>query len=395
MATATKKLAQEKFSFTSSIKADVWHQKSGAEAFEWWYFDALSDDGRDAVVIIFLDNFIFSPRYNHHNRNSNKDWKVHNRAINKIAEWSFGIKSRDDDDISISPDESKHQKFPALAFIYYRDGKPVYRAINEFPADSFTASKQTPSCIIGDNSFRFESAPYGSGYVLSINALLSKNRKLEAHFEWLSVESDFLPNKPVNLEDSHSWNLAVARADVTGQINVSSEDGMALDVVNFRGTGYHDHNIDNRWLPETVSDWQWGRAHFNDATAVFYRYKETGEAAATTKFFTIRKGNLRDGNAIYEERNFKRDKFGIKYPTKMTFTSENDVQLKVKQNDLIDSSFFYLRFLSEMTLILPDEQPRKIVGITEYLQPKILKYRWLDWLVNMRIGRKGKGSFLP
>ena len=35
-----------------------------ARRLEWWYFDALSEDGRDAVVIIFLDNFIFSPRYN-------------------------------------------------------------------------------------------------------------------------------------------------------------------------------------------------------------------------------------------------------------------------------------------------------------------------------------------
>ena len=31
---------------------------------EWWYFDALSDDCRDALVIIFFSNFIFSPRYN-------------------------------------------------------------------------------------------------------------------------------------------------------------------------------------------------------------------------------------------------------------------------------------------------------------------------------------------
>ena len=394
MATPTKKLVKEKFSFTSSIREDVWHQKSNAEAFEWWYFDALSDDGRDAVVIIFLDNFIFSPRYNHQKRNSKINRKAHNRAIDKLAEWSFGIKSGDAD-ISISPENSEHQRFPALAFIYYRDGKPVYRAINEFPADSFSASLQTPSCIIGDNSFRLESAPYGSGYVLAINALLRKNCKLEAHFEWLSVESNFLPNKPVNLEDSHSWNLAVARADATGQINVSSEDGTALDVINFRGTGYHDHNIDNRWLPETVSDWQWGRAHFVDATAVFYRYKETGESTATTKFFVVREGTMRDKAADYQERNFKRDKFGIKYPTELTFTAQDKVQLKVKQNDLIDSSFFYLRFLSEMTLILPDGKTRESIGITEYLAPKILKYRWLDWLVNMRIGRDGKGSFLP
>ena len=60
MNTAVKPVPAEKFSFASSVKEDVWHEKLCAEAFEWWYFDALSDDGRDGVVVIFLDNFIFS-----------------------------------------------------------------------------------------------------------------------------------------------------------------------------------------------------------------------------------------------------------------------------------------------------------------------------------------------
>jgi hypothetical protein len=64
----------------------------------------------------------------------------------------------------------------------------------------------------------------------------------------------------------------------------------------------------------------------------------------------------------------------------------------VKQIETIDSSFFYLRFLSEITLTLRDGKPRKSLGITELLKPKILKYRWLDFLINMRIGRSGKGA---
>ena len=59
MATAIKSITKENFSFASNIAADVWHEKENAKAFEWWYFDALSEDGRDAVVIIFLDNLIF------------------------------------------------------------------------------------------------------------------------------------------------------------------------------------------------------------------------------------------------------------------------------------------------------------------------------------------------
>lgn len=361
---ATKRALNENFSFTSSIAADVWQPKANPQAFEWWYFDALSEDGRDAVVIIFLDNFIFSPRYN----------KSVQNPKSKI--------------------QNPKSSVPAIAFTYYRDGKPKYRAINEFSPEEFSADENKPSCTLGNNFFRLDSAPYGSGYMLSVNAVLRKNCRLEAHFEWLSVESDLLSNKPVN-NAAHSWNLAVSRADVTGRISVSDAAAKNIDVIHFRGTGYHDHNLDNRWLPDTVSDWQWGRAHFSDATAVFYRYKEIGEESATTKLFIVKNDTLADHDASYEEQNFSRDTFGIKYPKRLRFVTEENRRLRVKQTQIIDSSFFYLRFLSEMTLTLRDGKPRQAIGITEYLKPKTLKYRWLDWLTNMRIGRNGKGAFLP
>ena len=118
---------------------------------------------------------------------------------------------------------------------------------------------------------------------------------------------------------------------MTGKISIATKREKSLIVVNFRGTGYHDHNFDNRWLPDTVSEWQWGRAHFPDSTAVFYRYKEIGESEPTTKLFTVRDGKLRDRDAIYEEQNFRRDKFGIKYPTRLRFLTEDNVRLRVKQ----------------------------------------------------------------
>src|SRR5215203_3027736 len=163
----TAQTLREKFSFTSSVAADVWSPKPDAKAYEWWYFDALSDDGRDAVVIIFLDNFIFSPRYNKNQVNPTKT--------------------------------------PAVAFTYYRDGKPVYRAINEFGDGDFSASETAPECRIGENFFKFESAPYGSGFFISVKACLRKNCTLEAQFEWLAIESDFLPQKANSEQNAHIW----------------------------------------------------------------------------------------------------------------------------------------------------------------------------------------------
>ncbi len=385
MATASQKLSTGEFSFSSSIASDVWHPKKDPKAYEWWYFDALSDDGKEAIVIIFLDNFVFSPRYN------SKKEKLNNRKKGESGVISNGIDVESEIADLLNPESN----VPAIAFVYYRDGKPVYRAINEFSDADFEASSEFPSCRIGDSSFKMETASYGSGYLISIDAKLSNGRKLRANFEWVSIESDFAPEKFSPQETSHSWNMVAPRSDVSGRINVFDKKGRELDVKHFRGTGYHDHNLDNRWLPDTVKDWHWGRVHFADATAVFYRYCETGAKSPTTKLLIIRDGKLVERDSSYVETEFTRDKFGIKYPARMRFESEDNIKLRVKHRQIIDSSFFYLRFLSEMTLTLRDGKPRKTLGITEYLAPKALKYRWLNWLVNMRIGRNGKGSFLP
>src|SRR5689334_14274798 len=80
-----KRVQPEKFSFSSSVKEDVWHPKSDAAAYEWWYFDALSDDGKDAVVVIFLDNFIFSPRYNALCRKQHKELRQKAKGKRQIT----------------------------------------------------------------------------------------------------------------------------------------------------------------------------------------------------------------------------------------------------------------------------------------------------------------------
>lgn len=359
----------EKFAFTSSIAADVWHQKNEPDAFEWWYFDALSDDGRDAVVIIFLDNFVFSPRYN-----SSK-----NRKLNKLnAEKNAELK-----------------RFPAVAFIYYRNGKPLYRAINEFGNDDFSAETDSPNCQIGINSFKYDFASYGSGFLISVDCNLPNKRRLIGNFEWLSIEGNFFPDKTEINGETHHWNLVSSRSDVTGSIKIEDKRGKNIDTIHFRGTGYHDHNTDSRWMPKTIKDWQWGRAHFYDSTAIFYRYSELSDNLPVTKLFVIQNGELRERNALYEEQNISRNIFGLKYPKRLRLHTKDNVSLRVKQNEVIDQSFFYLRFLSEITLTLRDGKPRKTIGITELLNPKPLNYRWLDFFINMRIGRNGRGAKIP
>lgn len=350
--------AADNFTFSSSVSADVWHPQKDDKSYEWWYFDALSDDGREAIVIVFLDNFIYSPRYN--------------RESLRIT---------------------GNERCPAVSFTYFFDGKPLYKVTTEYHASEFHGSEKTPECRIGGSGFTMRTASYGSGYFVSVNARLGGGRHLKAELEWLAVESD-LSGAPFCQEDSlHCWNMVAPRADVTGKIRVVRSDGVQSDTVHFRGTGYHDHNMDNRWLAKTVKDWHWGRAHFADCTVVFYRFREIADTSASTRMILVRDGEMQVRNVMFEEQSYVRDKLGIRYPSQLHLVSEENVRLHVRPIEVIDSSFYFLRFISEITLSEPGSPDHKTMGITEFIAPKTLKYRWLNWLADVRTGKNGESSY--
>lgn len=362
MPAAIETRSEAKLSIFSSVSDDVWHGNKGAGAYEWWYFDAMSDDGTEAAVICFLDNSVFSPRYN--------------RRLN--------IGAKDAGGISLHENILEGKRFPAIFFGYYRDGKPLYRVFNEFAVTEFEADDTSPACRIGRSGFRFDSASYGSGYTIRVSSPLGRGRTLEAKFEWVSIESDFHHNTTTYPAEGHIWNVVATRSDVSGRVSISDKNGVLKDTRHFRGTGYHDHESDSRWFADTLSEKFWGRGHFADTTAIFQRFHESG-CDGCTKLLTVQDGRLSEREVRCEEQNFVRNKFGIKYPTRITLTAHDGVRLRIKPVKVLDSSFYALRFASEMTLTMRDGKPRRSIGISELVAPKTLKYRWLDWINNMRI----------
>ncbi|HMJ09111.1 MAG TPA: hypothetical protein VK468_08900 [Pyrinomonadaceae bacterium] len=357
-------IVEDKFAFSSSVSGDVWHPRKDEKAYEWWYFDALSDDGSEAITLAFLDNSVYSPRYNHAG-----PVKSDNSIVDGI-------------------------RFPAVAFTYFRDGKQRYRTMLEFPESAFHASDSEPFVSIGENSMTFRTASYGAGYHIQLDAALSGGRRLRANFEWLAIESDHTPEATCFETNAHCWNMVAPRCDVTGKIGVYGRKNREIDIFQFRGTGYHDHKLDNRWLAKTVRDWHWGRAHFADATAVFYRFREINDDRASTRLLIVKDAELSQRKVEFEEQNYVRNKLGIRYPTRLRLISEDGVRLTARPLKVIDSTFFHLRFLSEMTLTFDGSPPSTSLGITEFLMPRGLTRRWLTWLGDMRTGRNGRGPWL-
>lgn len=362
------------FRFSSDLRDDIWHADAETGAYEWWYFDAVSDEGREALVVIFLADFVFSPRYN--------------KAVAERLRSGAGA--------------TRPAQFPAVAFCLYRDGRPVWRAINEYTADDFAASRTRPECRIGQSRFQLETSGGNRSFQLAIDEPLRGGRRLKGAFTWEVVEGDYAsasgPQQAPSSAGSHDWNLVAPHCRVAGDYSISGGDTGAGAGGQFRGVGYHDHNRDRRWLPATVDSWQWGRAHFADATAVFYRYRETPERSFNTRVFLTRQNTLRQLPATFTARRTRQHHFGLRYPFAFDLNFEYDGRpalLSVRQPRIIDGSYFYLRFLGDATLDLGDGRPRRAPAITEHLAPRALRWRWLDWLTSMRIGMHGRGSFLP
>src|SRR4051812_9838294 len=216
--------------FSSRLNSNVWHDERAAGSFEAWHFDALSDDGRQALIISFYDNYPFSPRY-------------------------FLNDGR-------SP--SGPQRCPAVSLVYSIDGNVAVSAVNEFAAGDLSPSSDV-GCSIGASRFTARSAEYGTGYVLDIDLITARRRHLKAEIEWLSIDADLL----IPAADAPSlaaWNIISPRSDVTGRITISSPDGETRNVFHVRGTGCHDHFRCPRPLDESVESRCWGRVHFVDRT---------------------------------------------------------------------------------------------------------------------------------
>jgi carotenoid 1,2-hydratase len=344
-------------SVISSVGRDVHHPQKPKSGYEWWYFDAISDDGRDAVVIIFLENFIFSPRYN-----------------------------------SVAQEGKAECRFPAIAYFHYRDGKAIQRVINEFDEDEFHSSEDSPGCIIGANRFETIEDKGGLKYVIDLELIEKGDRPFKAHFEFDVLEKNIFGSGDVRDASAHEWNLVAPCCKVYGYETMSENEGLSFRR-DFRGIGYHDHNLDDRWLPDTVMTWDWGRVHLPDATVVFYDFISF-DGGRVTKLVTSRGGvgEIRDARVVNKGARF--DVFGLSYPRDISYICDDGLTLTVHNSRPVDSSFFYLRFVNNVTLATPSGKTFEGRALTERLVPNALRFRWLDWLVDMRIGRDGKGAFL-
>jgi hypothetical protein len=182
------------------------------------YFDALSDNGRDAVIIM-----IAPPE-------------------DLPRPEPVGLKA-----------ESCHL---TIAFLHNADRVFNADCIAKLLPEGSPDDART--CVL-----ELAAASYGVGYLIKCRVPVDGGEML-VELEWLFVERP--ENSNTMPQISSLREIIAARADVSGRISVTGRRFGGEKIFHFRGTGYHDRRLTPNSLKSTSHTGIWARAHFSNCT---------------------------------------------------------------------------------------------------------------------------------
>ena len=322
------------------VREDGRRTPQSSDYFEWWYFDALLDDGTVAVVW-FGDNWFYG---------------LHKRAVT----------------IELTP-----------------PGKPTRRIMRTFD-DPGAFSSDHADIQIGPHRFKGDLETYaihvdaaetgGVGCDLALRRRVASYRPATGYIK--AGDSFF------------AWLVAVPEGAVTGTLTA---DGVTRQVT---GSGYHDHNWGNVSPADLFDNWWWGRGRSGGHTIIIADIDGTAAVGATriplffvaddhqvqvnaygSDVLAVEGGPVRHPDPKHERPIGS----GVSFAT----TDGNRAEFKISDRlltsrDLLSNrSFFiktaatimskkpwYTRFVSSITLQLSGQSPREGEGTLEYFELK-------------------------
>ena len=236
-------------------------------AYEWWYFDALSDDGRWALVVIFFLGSPMSPYYKavvDGKTPDPRDWcgvfvSLHERRPPPPAMMG-------------GPEADYRWRERAYAYNLYRGGV-------------FSAAR--PEVAVGGSCLEADVGSDGGERCWRVcvdePGLWRGRTRAEVTFRAAAAGMPpALPPLGAREPDArHNWVCVAPRCAMDADVALPGGERVA-----FHGAGYHDHNFG--LLPfDDTRIWYWGRGHLrcDDGalrTAVFYQVEAPGGGAQGT-----------------------------------------------------------------------------------------------------------------
>lgn len=191
------------------------------KSFEWWYFDALMEDGT-AVVVVFSDNFA----------------QDHKRGVS----------------LELTTADGRH------------------RAYNRKFDEPGVFEKDRTFVKLSENTFEGDLDTYSIKVSADNPQHLGVDLVLKRRFPSFRAATGRLSSGPTYF----AWLNAVPGGTVTGTLII---DGKAMAV---SGEGYHDHNWGNVPPSDLLDKWWWGRASVGQHRIVTYEIHAKKAVGATS-----------------------------------------------------------------------------------------------------------------
>lgn len=337
----------------SNYSKDTKTDKKTSGSYEWWYFDAQSEDGYK-FVIIFYDGNPFSRRY---------------------------IQAQENETLA------EAEQFPAISISVYKGDQPIYYSFREVEKKFAEFSPSLPYGIVERNQFQGASHQTRLEYTLRLDQTLSNGDSIKGEL----LFSTDLDSRPIfsdsDKNSSHAWNLVMPSANVNGSIGIS---GYHNENIEFKGLGYHDHNVGFEPMKESFTEWYWGRYHLEHSTFVYYLMNKKGEWEKKA-WLINKRGDVEICNNV-EMSNHGLSFFGL-MTARVIKARVRENEMYVQLDETLDSGPFYQRFGGRL-LINSSEGVEESRGISEYIKPARI-YDRIYWpLVNMRIAYPGKDHWV-
>ncbi len=338
---------------TQTSDPDRFFNRTSPGAHEWWYFDAISEDGRDAIVIVFYAGLPFDPSYGvatlRHLKNPSKYPQP--RALDHSA----------------------------VGFSWYRDGKAIAYALNGFKADQFRHQVSPFAVEISTSRVQRDS----DGYFLTIETPSVEGRPILARFQFIPA----LCTEPFERdlgtpEAPHNWLLAASDCQVEGLATFGGEER------SFKGRGYHDHNAGAEDLSAAMKRWEWGRVHHGTEAEIYYisQPKHGNDQSLWITCVNGRPEVVREGVAIERFGGRKGNVFGIRHDQFLGINDREDLLIH-STGAIVDDGPFYRRWLGHFSCPNdPEFNPwARPIGICELLDTRNLHKPWFNWMIPYRL----------
>ena len=318
-------------------------------AYEWWYFDAVSESGEWALSCIWFLGNPFSPYYRQAAR-------------------------------GVSTDPYKHN---ALFFALYRHGALYAYHFTRFPLSQMFAAETMPLCLkFGPNTV---SMPMPGKWRLDLADENGNGRSLTAALTFAGPPLFGSMSEETPLDGDHSWLPVAPFCRVSGQITLRESHNPGSENISFTGTGYHDHNWGRLPFDAAIRDWSWARAALPGQRSVILYHVRPQRGQPVSHLLLFEAGRLVHHDAQADVRIDKPvwNGFGTRYGSRLTVGGAG-LQVVFQFGTRLDSSPFYVRALCHAK-VTQNGQTETGQGIGEYLRPRPLASRLVASAMKARI----------